>query len=307
MEHEIYVISMNKSFSEHAEKLVELIQNCGIAPEIYAFERYQEDSSLSDIDPSLRDTKYQNAKLIFVGSDLFRQSALPKFQTWQHEMGDCCIGWDGRTCVISMRGSNLLKVSEINGHYNALIKTFMDNYFDKFVECDLEYKNVADEDIANTDNDLEAMCKKAERTVSAFVATTATTGAIPIPFADAPLLIGQQVAMMAKINVDFNIEVGEDTLKSLASAALGIGGAAVAGRTIATNLLKLIPGIGTIAGGAISAGTAGLITLALGKAYIQVCKSIKQGQLDQEDLKGSIGTEALTVAFKEALKQGKEQ
>jgi len=42
-----------------------------------------------------------------------------------------------------------------------------------------------------------------------------------------------------------------------------------------------------------------LITLALGKAYIQVCKLIKVGKLNQDDLTKKAGIDALKVAFKE--------
>jgi len=55
----------------------------------------------------------------------------------------------------------------------------------------------------------------------------------------------------------------------------------------------------------LSATTAGLITLALGKAYIQVCKAIKMGDLDQDDLIKKEGIDALKAAFKEQLKQNK--
>ena len=146
------------------------------------------------------------------------------------------------------------------------------------------------------------MLEKADNVVLGFVATTGATGAIPIPFADAPLLIGEQVAMMAAINAVFKMDVGKDVLKSLAIAAIGVGGATVIGKTIAANLLKLIPGAGSVAGGAISATTAGLITLALGKAYIQVCKAIKMGKLNQDDLTKKAGIDALKAAFKEQLK-----
>lgn len=37
------------------------------------------------------------------------------------------------------------------------------------------------------------------------------------------------------------------------------------------------------------AGTAGVITLALGKAYIEVCKAIKMGKLNQDDLTKKAG------------------
>lgn len=151
------------------------------------------------------------------------------------------------------------------------------------------------------------MLEKADNIVLGFVASTGATGAIPIPFADAPLLIAQQVAMMIAINGVFKIDVKKDALKSLAIAALGVGGATVVGKTVATNLIKLIPGAGSVVGGAISAGTAGAITLALGKAYIQVCKAIKMGKLDQNALTQKEGRDALKKAFKAQLAKHKNE
>lgn len=151
------------------------------------------------------------------------------------------------------------------------------------------------------------MLEKADNVVLGFVASTGVTGAVPIPFADAPLLIAQQVAMMAAINGVFKINIKKDALRSLAVAALGVGGATVLGKTIATNLIKLVPGAGSVVGGAISAGTAGVITLALGKAYIQVCKAIKLGKLDQNALTKKEGRDALKKAFKEQLTKHKNE
>ena len=150
------------------------------------------------------------------------------------------------------------------------------------------------------------MLEKANNVVLGFVATTTATGAVPIPFADAPLLVAQQVAMMIAVNKVFGFDIQRDALQSLAVAALGVGGATVVGKTIASNLLKLIPGVGSVAGGAISAGTAGIITLALGKAYIQVCKAIKMGKLNQNTLTKKEGREMLKKAFKEQLKKSKK-
>ena len=150
------------------------------------------------------------------------------------------------------------------------------------------------------------MLEKADNVVLGFVASTGATGAIPIPFADAPLIIGQQVAMMAAINAVFKINVKRDALKSLATAVIGVGGAAVLGRTIVANLLKFIPVKGSIVGGAISAATAGLITLALGKAYIEICKAIRMGKLNQDDLTEKAGIDALKKAFKEQLRKNKK-
>lgn len=157
------------------------------------------------------------------------------------------------------------------------------------------------------DYEYKEMLEKADNVVLGFVATTSATAVIPIPFADAPLLIGEQVVMMAAINAVFKMDVGKDVLKSLATAAIGVGGATVVGKTIAANLFKLIPGAGSVVGGAISATTAGLITLALGQAYIQVCKAIKMGKLNQDDLTKKTGADALKAAFKEQIKKNKSK
>ena len=88
--------------------------------------------------------------------------------------------------------------------------------------------------------DRENLRKKADNVVMGFVAGTTATGAVPIPFADAPLLIGEQVAMMAAINSVFGFDVGKDALKSLATAALGVGGATVIGKTVAWEQLRAL-------------------------------------------------------------------
>ena len=126
-----------------------------------------------------------------------------------------------------------------------------------------------------------------------------------IPFADAPLLIAQQVAMMGAINAVFHITVGKDILKSLAMAAIGVSGATVIGKTVATGLIKMIPGAGTIMGGAASAATAAALTLALGKAYIGICKSIKMGDLNLDELSQKKGREAFKQAFRDEMKKKK--
>ena len=151
--------------------------------------------------------------------------------------------------------------------------------------------------------EITALNEKAENAVAVAVAATAATGAVPIPFADAPLLIAEQVTLMASICGIYGIDVGKDGLKMLATAALGAGGAAIVGKTLATNLLKLIPGAGTIAGGAISAGTAGVVTLAMGKAFIEVCKMVKLGKLSEADILSSKGKNIMKEQFKDQLKK----
>lgn len=154
--------------------------------------------------------------------------------------------------------------------------------------------------------ELTELNEKAENAVAVAVASTAVTGFVPIPFADAPLLIAQQVGLMASICAIYKIDIEKDGLKMLATAAIGAGGAAVVGKTLATNLLKMIPGIGTAAGGVVSGGTAGVVTLAMGKAFIEVCKMDKVGKLSEADLTSSKGTELMKQQFREQLTKAKK-
>ena len=154
---------------------------------------------------------------------------------------------------------------------------------------------------------IKEMIEKADNAVAVAVGTTAVTGAIPIPFADAPLLIAQQVALMSTICGIFKIDIKKDGLKALATAALGTGGATIVGKTLATNLLKFLPGLGSVAGGAISAGTAGIVTLAMGKAFIQVCKACRMGELSESEITSSAGMNMLKNEFKSWLKKNKKK
>lgn len=153
--------------------------------------------------------------------------------------------------------------------------------------------------------ELIEMNEKADNAVAIAVAATAATGAIPIPFADMPLLIGEQVTMMASICAVYEINIKEDGLKMLATSAISAGGAAVVGKAVATNLLKLIPGAGSVAGGVVSAGTAGAITLAMGKAFIEICKLVKVGKLSEKDLISSKGKALMKENFKSQMKKNK--
>lgn len=92
----------------------------------------------------------------------------------------------------------------------------------------------------------------------------------------------------------------------LATTVIGAGGAAIVGKTVATNLLKFIPGAGSVAGGAISAGTAGLVTLAMGKAFIEVCKMVKLGKISEADITSSKGSSVMKEQFKYQLKKNKK-
>jgi uncharacterized protein (DUF697 family)/energy-coupling factor transporter ATP-binding protein EcfA2 len=116
--------------------------------------------------------------------------------------------------------------------------------------------------------DLDLKTAQAHQAVAAATVTAGGIAAAPIPFADAAVIIPVQITMIAGITTIFGLPVTEGFLSSLVVSVLGGAGGAFLGRTIVSNLLKLIPGAGSVAGGAIGAATAGVITAALGEAYI---------------------------------------
>lgn len=150
---------------------------------------------------------------------------------------------------------------------------------------------------------LEEKKRRAQAAVATAAVAAAGEGAVPIPFSDCALLIPTQLGMIASITVIFGFDVNKSIITALLSSTLGAGGATLLGKTVVTNLLKLIPGVGSVAGGAISAGTAGVITAALGEAYIGVMELVFKGEMKLEDLSTKKGKETMSTIFKERLKK----
>ena len=152
---------------------------------------------------------------------------------------------------------------------------------------------------------LKAKKIRAQAAVATASVAAAGEGAAPIPFADCALLIPTQLGMIASITVIFGFDVNKSIITALLSSTIGAGGATLLGKTVVSNLLKLIPGAGTVAGGAISAGTAGIITAALGEAYIGVMELVFKGDMSLEDLSTEKGKKTMSTLFKQSLKSKK--
>ncbi len=114
------------------------------------------------------------------------------------------------------------------------------------------------------------------------LATTAAgaVGAVPIPFADAPLLVAIQIPMIAQISAVYGIKVQAGA----AAAVVASGAAAKAGPQLVGGLLKLIPIGGQIVGGVISSAVAASVTLAIGQTWDQLCQMHLDGKIDLEDI-----------------------
>lgn len=116
--------------------------------------------------------------------------------------------------------------------------------------------------------------KQARLTIISSSGAAAGVAAMPIPFADAAVLVPIQVAMLARVSVLYGLDVSRTFVAGLVTAAIGPTGATVGGRAIVSNLLKLIPGAGTAVGGLISAATAAAVTTALGEMYLAALDAV---------------------------------
>ncbi len=154
---------------------------------------------------------------------------------------------------------------------------------------------------------LDLKIKKSQAAVATAAATAAGIGAAPIPFADAAVLIPTEITMIASITAFFGFELSKSVLTSLVSSVVGTAGATFLGRTVVSNLCKLIPGVGTVAGGAISGATASLMTTALGEAYIGIMVAMFKGEIKEKDLQTEAGRKRLAELFKEKLQKKRTQ
>ena len=152
---------------------------------------------------------------------------------------------------------------------------------------------------------LEEKKRRAQAAVATAAVVAAGEGAAPIPFSDCALLIPTQVGMIASITVIFGFDVNKSIITALLSSSIGAGGATILGKTVVTNLIKFIPGAGTVVGGVISAGTAGVITAALGEAYIGIMELVFKGDMSIDDLGTKKGKDAMSTLFKKQLKMKK--
>ncbi|HAA2160573.1 TPA_asm: GTP-binding protein [Campylobacter jejuni] len=120
------------------------------------------------------------------------------------------------------------------------------------------------------DKDLkrEACKEKAQNKIKYYAGLSSTVALSPIPFSDFPLIATNQCAMIYHISMiyELNLSSKDDALKILtALLATGVTGFAV--KTLATGLMKFIPGVNFI-GGAINATVAYNATKKIGEFYI---------------------------------------
>lgn len=131
----------------------------------------------------------------------------------------------------------------------------------------------------------------ARKLIGSSAAGAAVAAATPIPFSDAAVLVPVQLAMMARVAQLYQVPFNRAAMM----AVLSTTAATQAGRATATGLLKLIPGAGTVAGGAIGAGVASSFTYAMGEAWLAVVQRAAQGRFRGAD--GVLDNDQVREAF----------
>ncbi len=112
-------------------------------------------------------------------------------------------------------------------------------------------------------------------------ATTAATaaGAIPIPMSDAVPITAAQIGMIIALGKVFDITLSQAAAKSIASVTV----TQQMGRAVASNIIKAIPGVGSVMGGIIGASTAAALTELLGWIVADDFYRMSQGE-EPEDI-----------------------
>ncbi|PXX38620.1 YcjF family protein [Aquitalea magnusonii] len=131
----------------------------------------------------------------------------------------------------------------------------------------------------------------------------ATMAASPIPFSDAPLLVGNQMAMLARLASIWNLS----GLQAVAGGSTTGMLMTQLGRTLAGNLVKLIPGVGSWVGGTVNATVASALTGAMGYAVTEICAQILSDELNggrMKEFSEYFSTEIMAEMVKQAMRRG---
>ena len=145
----------------------------------------------------------------------------------------------------------------------------------------------------------------AKKHIPGYVAGAVAIGAIPIPASDAPVLIAEEIAMCVHITATFGLKMDKAAIADIVYTIIGTAGVTIVGKTVVANVLKLIPGAGSIAGGVISGTTAALLTAALGYTYIGVLTMIAKGELTEAELRTKSGKQKIKNLMLSEVKRQK--
>lgn len=146
---------------------------------------------------------------------------------------------------------------------------------------------------ANIQKRKQAMIEECKTIIHLASGAAGAAGLIPIPFSDALAIAPIQAGMIYKMNDAFGMDLDKSVGASLVAGLLGVTAIAQVGRTLVNGFLKLIPGVGSVAGSA----TAVIITEGIGFAYLKVLEKCFNDETGEVKLPDEVGM--ITSLFKE--------
>ena len=129
---------------------------------------------------------------------------------------------------------------------------------------------------------LQQKVNQAHKVVAAAATAAATAAAVPVPFSDALAIVPIQISMLAGISACFGLDVSKGFLGTVVSGSFSSLAGTLGGRAAVGALLKFFPGIGSVAGGVVSATVATALTVAFGEAYIATLQGLLKENPDRQ-------------------------
>ncbi|NMR20456.1 GTPase [Cellulomonas fimi] len=126
--------------------------------------------------------------------------------------------------------------------------------------------------IASQRIDLRSKLRLARSWIAGASTFAGGVGFVPVPVADAGILVPAQMALMARIAAIYNVP--KDQARKVITGATSV--ATMGGKYAATSLFKLVPGVGSV----ISASVAATITATVGESWRTVSENVFTGKLD---------------------------
>ncbi|MGL2749046.1 hypothetical protein ACQJ8T_03595 [Helicobacter pylori] len=138
----------------------------------------------------------------------------------------------------------------------------------------------------------QAMIEECKTIIHVASGAAGAAGAIPIPFSDALAIAPIQARMIYKMNDAFGMDLEESVAASLITGLLGVTAIGQGARAF-VNMIKFVPGLGSVAGGA----TAAVITEGIGFAYLKVLEKCFNDETGEVNLPDEVGM--ITSLFEE--------
>ena len=142
-----------------------------------------------------------------------------------------------------------------------------------------EGMKAAEKDIASFK--LKRKRAMAQSVITASTAAGGAVGAIPLPFADAAILVPVESGLVTALRKIYGIPDGDDAQKIM-DTILEVGTVSIAAKA-AISALKAIPGV-NLAGEVINAVVAGAIVAAIGEGSAFVFEKVYLGEMSAKDV-----------------------